>query len=77
VEQLVGRQLTVEDVAADKPQLGLHLVGPQHLAVDDGIAEVRCELQFDGERMRRMLLDQAMLRLEFTLHEPPPAASGG
>ena len=39
VEQLVGRQLAVEDVAADEAVLVLHLVRPDHLAVQDRVGE--------------------------------------
>src|SRR5918995_7533667 len=37
VEQLAGRQLAVEDVAADQPVLVLHLVGADHLAEQDRV----------------------------------------
>ena len=39
VEHLVGRQLAVEDVAADQPVLVLHLVRPDHLPVQDRVGE--------------------------------------
>jgi hypothetical protein len=35
VEELLQRQLAVEDVAADQPVLLLHLPGAEHLAVQD------------------------------------------
>src|SRR6266571_677114 len=44
VEQLVDRQLAVEDVAADQPQLLLHVVRPDHLPVDDRAPEVGRQL---------------------------------
>ena len=40
VEELVGGELAVEDVPADQAVLVLHLVGPDDLAVDDGLLEV-------------------------------------
>ena len=44
VEQLLGRELAVEDVAADQAVVLLHLVRADHLAVDDRLLEVRREL---------------------------------
>ena len=44
VEQLLGRELAVEDVAADQPVVVLHLVRADHLPVDDRLLEVRREL---------------------------------
>ena len=44
VEQLLERQLAVEDVAADQAVLVLHLVGPDDVAVQDRRLEVRRHL---------------------------------
>ena len=52
MEQLIHRELAVEDVAADQAELLLHVVGPDHLAVDHRVAEVR--------RQRRVAVDRAV-----------------
>ena len=44
VEQLVGRQLAVEDVAADEAVLVLHLVRADDLAVQDRVGEAGRDL---------------------------------
>src|SRR5437762_3021646 len=44
VEQLLQRQLTVEDVAADQPVVVLHVVGADDVAVHDGALEVGRQL---------------------------------
>ena len=44
MEQLLGRELAVEDVAADEVVVVLHLVRADHLAVQDRLLEVRGEL---------------------------------
>src|SRR5215204_6472825 len=33
VEELLGRELAVEDVATDEPDILLHVIGPEHLAM--------------------------------------------
>ena len=45
MEELLGRELPVEDVAADQPVLLLHLVGPDDLPVEDRALEVRRQLR--------------------------------
>ena len=52
VEQLIHGQFAVEDVAADQAELLLHVVRPDHLAVDHGVAEVR--------RQRGVAVDRAV-----------------
>src|SRR5215204_4217760 len=44
VEELLGRELAVEDVAPDEPDVLLHVVRPEHLAVQDGPFQVRRQL---------------------------------
>src|SRR5215217_7040958 len=44
VEELLGRELAVEDVAPDEPYILLHVVRPEHLAVQDGSLQVRRQL---------------------------------
>jgi hypothetical protein len=44
VEQLLDRELAVEDVAPDQPPLPLHLPGPDDVAVQDRALEVGGEL---------------------------------
>jgi AcrR family transcriptional regulator len=76
---------TIADVVRAGQRRGVFAdVEPFEFAIEfaalmDGLAlqVVLDDTEFDGERMRRMLLGQAMLRLEFTLDEPPAAAAGG
>jgi AcrR family transcriptional regulator len=75
---------TIADVVRAGQRQGVFAdVDPLEFAIEfaalmDGLAlqVVLDDTEFDGERMRRMLLDHAMLRLQFTLADLPLAASG-
>ena len=76
---------TIADVVRAGQRQGVFAdVDPFDFAIEfaalmDGLAlqVVLDDTEFDGERMRRMLLDQAMLRLAFKLDDAPAAAAGG
>jgi AcrR family transcriptional regulator len=76
---------TIADIVREGQRRGVFAnVDPHDFAIEfaalmDGLAlqVVLDDTEFDGERMRTMLLSQAMLRLEFSLDEPPAAAPGG
>ena len=63
VEQLVRRQLTVEDVPTDQPELVLHLPWPDDLAVKDGAFEVRRHLVHQVDDAVRVLLEFVLVAL--------------
>src|SRR5215211_4258545 len=65
VEELLGRKLAVEDIAPDEPDLLLHVVGPEHLTVQDRTLEVRRQLAVAVDhtvRVRFELLPVGLLR---------------
>src|SRR5829696_441423 len=65
VEELLGRELAVEDIAPDESDLLLHIVGPEHLAVHDRPLEVRRQLSVAVDytvRVRFELLPVGLLR---------------
>src|SRR3712207_1461728 len=59
VEELISRQLAVEDVAPDEPQLLLHVVGPEHLTVQDRPLQVRRELGVAVDHAVRVSLERS------------------
>ncbi len=71
VEELTGRQLTVEDVAAHQAVLVLHLVGTDHLPVQDRIGEAGCD-GVDAARARDLRTTRARrLRASPPIHGAP------
>src|ERR1700693_6331402 len=56
VEQLIHRQLSVEDVATDQAEILLHVVGADHLTIDDGGLEVGRKLRVGVDDPVRVLL---------------------
>src|SRR4051812_1033403 len=63
VEELLGRELAVEDVAPDETDFLLHVVGPDHLAVHDGALEVRRELGVAVDHAVRVRFELFSMRL--------------
>src|SRR5688500_6941607 len=63
VEELVRRQLAVEDVAPDKAQLLLHVVRPENLTVQDRTLQVRRELGVAVDHAVRVSLELLAVRL--------------
>src|SRR5829696_7773400 len=65
VEELLGRKLPVEDVAPDEPDVLLHVVRPEHLAVQDRSFQVRRQFAVAVDhtvRVRFELLPVGLLR---------------
>ncbi len=63
VEQLLGAELPVEDVAADQTPLLLHLVGADHLAVQHRVGEAGRELVVAGDHAVGVGLELRLVRL--------------
>src|SRR5215212_6956327 len=57
VEELLGRELAVEDVPPDEPDLLLHVVRPEHLTVHDRTLEVRRQLSVAVDHTVRVCLE--------------------
>src|SRR5215210_4138267 len=57
VEELLGGELAVEDVAPDEPDVLLHVVRPEHLAVQDRPLQVRRQLTVAVDHPVRVSLE--------------------
>src|SRR5215218_8163661 len=57
VKKLLGRELAVEDVAPDEPDILLHVVGPEYLAVQDRPLQVRRQLTIAVDHTVRVRLE--------------------
>src|SRR5215212_2679483 len=57
VEELLGRELAMEDVAPDEPEVLLHVVGPYHLAVQYRLLQVRRQLAVAVDHTIRISLE--------------------
>ena len=62
MEQLVRGELSVEDVPSDQPELLLHVVRADHLAIDHRRLEVRRELVVPVDDAVRVLLQLVAVR---------------
>src|SRR5437763_15965232 len=63
VEELLRRELTVEDVPPDQPPLVLHVVRADHLTVQDAVGETRRHLLVPGDHSIGVRIELFGMRL--------------